>query len=373
MILQLYEQGKLSLDDPLTKYIPNFSMKPPLGYPAGGPVTIRNMLTHHNGITGELFNDGMTQAPDPNFNNELVTYLQGEYLQYPPDYFYAYSNSAVSLLGSVIESASGQSLQTYSDALFNTLGMDNTSISIDSPNVTGLATGYSSGQALPVHYYANMGGSGAIVSNINDMAKYVEMINADGMGQRGQVLQSSTVDMMLTSQNGGVPLDFDERMGFLWDLSDASLSYGGNICYKEGQINGFHTWVEMLRDYKLGVVILANDDTAPVTAIAQRTLQLALQEKAGLTPPPAYVPPYSPPVTWDQARLDALQGIYLNNNAVPFFTATWLNSNSVVCDPTAESQPSALGTILLIVPLKFALSPPGTLVTVKKGTALLFR
>ena len=46
MIMQLYEQGKVGLDDPLTKYIPTFSIKPPLGFPSGGPVTIRTMLTH---------------------------------------------------------------------------------------------------------------------------------------------------------------------------------------------------------------------------------------------------------------------------------------------------------------------------------------
>jgi hypothetical protein len=230
--------------------------------------------------------------------------------------------------------------------------MDNTSISIDSPNVSAkLATGYSAGKALPTRYYANMGSSGAIVSTIQDMAKYIQMINADGMGQRGRVLQPSTVDMMLTEQNGGMPLDFDQRMGFLWDLSDADLSYAGNLCYKEGQINGFHTWVEILRDSKLGVVVLANDDGAPVSDIAKQTLKLALQEKTGLAPPAAYVPPYSPPVTWDQARLDALQGIYTVNNATPYLTVSSvtgglnLNINGTISNvvPKANGWFSATG------------------------------
>jgi len=342
MILQLYEQGKVGLDDPLTKYIPTFSMKPPLGFPAGGPVTIRTMLTHHNGITGEIFNGAITQAPDPNFNAELVTELQGEYLQYPTNYFYAYSNSAVSLLGTVIEQASGQSLLNYSNALFNTLGMDNTSLSIDSANVhANLATGYTGGQALPRYYYANMGGSGAIVSTIQDMAKYAMMINAEGAGQRGQALQPVTVDMMLTEQNAGVPLDFDEQMGFLWDLNDASLSYAGKTCWKEGQINGFHTWIEFMRDYKLGVVVLANDDQAPVYNIASQTLQLALWEKNGKLPPAAAAPVNSPQVTWNQSRLDALQGIYTIQNMPPYILVS--------------SVPGALnininGTITKVVP-----------------------
>ncbi|MEK7373945.1 MAG: serine hydrolase domain-containing protein, partial [Thermodesulfobacteriota bacterium] len=76
MIMQLSDQGRLDLSDPLTRHIPVFSIKPPLGFPAGGPITIRSILTHHSGIPGDINNGVMTMAPDPDFNTKLAAYLQ---------------------------------------------------------------------------------------------------------------------------------------------------------------------------------------------------------------------------------------------------------------------------------------------------------
>jgi len=267
----------------------------------------------------------MTTAPDPDFNTKLVTYLQGEYLTYPSNVILEYSNSAISLLAPVIENASGQSFQTYSDTLFQTLGMDHSSVSIDSPKVAAnLAKGYQAGGEVP-RFYNNGSTTGAIVSTIKDMAKFIKMVHAGGMGERGRVLKPETLEMMLTPQNGGIPLDFDTRIGINWFLSDAELAYAGRICYHDGGNPGFHSHLEILRDHKLGVVVLANDEQVAFADIAKETLKLALQEKTGLTPPSPPGPTYSPPVAWDQARLDALQGIYvfsasLYASPVPYFT-----------------------------------------------------
>lgn len=311
MIMQLSDQGLLDVGDPLTRFIPTFSIKPPLGFAAGGPITIRSILTHHSGIPGDIDNGVKTAAPDPDFNAKLVTYLQGEYLTYPANTIWAYSNSAISLLATVIANASGQSFQAYSDALFQTLGMDHTSVSIDSPKVSAnLAKGYQAGREVP-RFYNNGSTTGAIISTIQDMAKFIKMVHAGGMGDRGQVLKPETLEMMLTPQNGGIPLDFDTRIGFNWFLDDADLSYAGRLCYHDGGNPGFRSHLEILRDHKLGVVVLANDEQVAFGDIARQTLKFALQEKTGLTPPPPFVPAYSPPVAWDQARLDALQGIYV--------------------------------------------------------------
>jgi hypothetical protein len=117
--------------------------------------------------------------------------------------------------------------------------------------------------------------------------------------------------MMLTPQNGGIPLHFATRIGFIWYLNDADFAYAGRICHHNGANPGFRSHLEILRDHKLGVVVLANDAQVPYEEIAKQTLKLALQEKTGLTPPPPSVPASSPTVSWDQARLDALQGIYV--------------------------------------------------------------
>ncbi len=298
-------------------------------------------------------------APDPDFNTKLVTYLQGEYLTYPANVIWAYSNSAISLLATVIANASGQGFQAYSDALFQTLGMDHSSISIDSPKVaTNLAKGYQAGQEMP-RYYNNGSTTGAIISTIRDMAKFIKMVHAGGMGERGQVLKPETLEMMLTPQNGGIPLDFDNKIGLIWFLNDADLSYTGRICYHNGTNYGFRSHLEILRDHKLGVVVLANDEQVPYEDIAKQTLKLALEEKTGLTPPPPFVPAYSPPVAWDQARLDALQGIYVFSESIYASPVPYL---------TVRSVPGAIewtnpdnGTTIHIVPKANGwLSAPGS-------------
>ncbi|MFH1082819.1 MAG: serine hydrolase domain-containing protein [Pseudomonadota bacterium] len=311
MIMQLSDQGLLDIGDPLTRFIPTFSIQPPLGFAAGGPITIRSILTHHSGIPGDIDNGVLTAAPDPDFNTKLVSYLQGEYLTYPTNFIWAYSNSAISLLATVISNASDKSFQTYSDQLFQTLGMDHTSVSIDSPNVaTNQAKGYQAGREVP-RFYNNGSTTGAIVSTIQDMAKFIKMVHAEGKGERGQVLKPETLEMMLTPQNGGIPLDFDNRIGLIWFLNDADLAYAGRICYHNGANPGFRSHLEILRDHNLGVVVLANDEQVPYEEIAKQALKLALQEKTGLTPTPFPEAPYSPAVAWDQARLDALQGVYV--------------------------------------------------------------
>lgn len=316
MVMQLSDQGRLALSDPLTRFIPNFSIKPPLGFPAGAPITLHSILTHHSGLPGDINNGVMTLAPDPDFNAGLISYLQGEYQTYPSQLILEYSNSAISLLANVISSASGQSFQSYSDTLFQTLGMDHSSASIDSPRVAAnLAKGYQAGQEVP-RFYNNGSTTGAIISTIQDMAKFIKMVHANGQGERGQVLKPETLEAMLTRQNADVALDFDNSVGLVWFLNDAELAYAGRLCYHDGANPGFRSHLEILRDHKLGVVVLANDEKVAFAEIAKQALKLALEEKTGLTPPAPVGPSYSPLASWDQKRLEALEGLYVLSSPV---------------------------------------------------------
>ncbi len=103
---------------------------------AGGPITIRMMLTQHSGIPGDMLWYGVfTSAFHPEFNSLMVDALQGEYAQFPTDYFFAYSNAAVALLADVIAVASGMSFLDYSQAFLRSLGMNHSSFNHDDPSV----------------------------------------------------------------------------------------------------------------------------------------------------------------------------------------------------------------------------------------------
>ncbi len=321
MIAQLVEKGLIDIDKPAATYLPGFKIGAPLGFAAGSPITIRTMLTHHSGIPGDLFNGGFTLKGKPHktmkeMNQWFLNYLANDYQAFPVDLVGSYSNTAVALLSDVIANASRTDFASYSEALFDTLGMDRTSFDSDSPKVADrVSKGYMAGIEIgPFH--CNLGTSGSIISTARDMAKYLKMITGNGMGERGRVMSPATADMMLTNQSTAPPLDFGAKVGFLWQLSDAELNYAGNLCWHNGATMAMTSHMIVLRDHKLAVVVLSNTSEAGgvVGTIARQTLKLALEEKTGIKPPAPYVPPYSPPATWPQETLDAMSGIYVKSD-----------------------------------------------------------
>lgn len=346
MIMQLSDQGLLDISDPLTRYIPTFSIGRPVGFTVATPepITVRSILTHHSGIPGEILNRSTTGAPDPTYNDWLIGYLQGDYLAYPTNFTYDYSDGAMSLLSTVIASASGQTFEAYSDALFHTLGMDHTSFYRLSPKITGYqARGHQNGNPTPA-YYINVTTAGSVVSSALDMVQLIKMVNAQGVGARGRVLRASTLEAMLTQTNGGMPLEA-QRVGLNWHLGDPALDYAGRLCWHNGAGPGSVSHLEILRDRKLGVVVLLNDSTFGnvCTGIAQQALKFALSEKAGINPPaPA---PYGSLVAWDQARLDALQGTYVLSGSSEGAYATVVSTPGAL---TMTYYPS--GTVRTVAP-----------------------
>ena len=316
LVMQLVEAGRLHLNDPLEKHIPNFAMKKPLGsFPSpGGEVTIRHMLNHHSGLPGDLFNGAFAVGKsDPAFNDYLVAYLAGEYGDFPPGFLLAYSNTAYSLLADVVAAASGQSFQERSQAFFRDLGMDHTTFFRESATVPpNQSKGYLMGQEYGP-FYCNIPAAGSVLSSASDMAKYLKMVLAGGVGERNRVLSKETLSAMLTRTNGSVALDGDVSVGLGWFLSDDPLTYAGRLCWHNGGTLLMMSHMEILRDHGLGVVVMTNSITGAEVAhdVAHKALQLALEEKKGLRPPKAPDPDPSPVVTWTDAQLDAVAGIYV--------------------------------------------------------------
>ena len=125
MIMQLVERNLVRLDDPLTNYIPTFSMNPTLGdFPfPDGTVTIQSILTHHSGIPGDLLNANLARVRYADYNSRLVNELNTDYASYPVDFALAYSNTAISFLADVIEAASAETFEEFSDTLLDQIGM----------------------------------------------------------------------------------------------------------------------------------------------------------------------------------------------------------------------------------------------------------
>lgn len=318
-IMHAQDNGLLDIDYPLTEYLPEFSILPPLGFDPqpDNPITVRSMLTHHAGIPGNLLNGAFTLEPRTDYTAWLLDYFGTDYACFPPNFVFAYSNAAYSLLADVVAAASRESFEAYTDKMFETMGMRKTSYFLHKPFLKeNRASGYYNGKLLD-HFYNAKWGAGSVYSNVLDMAKYVKMINSHGQGEKGQVLRPETLEKMLRPQDLGIALDAVKwnREGLGWGLSDPELEYAGRVCGHDGATIGFSCHLQILLDHKLGVIVSSNSDQKNslmvLVEVGRETLKLALKDKTGIDPVEPSGPTYSPYTSRPQEQLDALAGVYV--------------------------------------------------------------
>jgi CubicO group peptidase (beta-lactamase class C family) len=276
--MQLAEQDKLSIDQPLRKYLPEFSIKSRVG--DINRITPRNIMTHHSGLPCNWVHGMSERHPGPFI--EVVTAVKDEYVAFPPNYVFAYSNLGVTLLGASIEKLSGECYASYMYShLLQPMGMTHSEFA---PRIPGKS--YDKGkevEAIPLRDLP----SGGLNSSASDIAHFMQMVFAEGKYDGKQILQPESLREMFKVQNANVPMDFDFKMGLGWMLSGVDVPRAGTVASHGGTTLNFHTLMVVLPEHKLGVVVLSNSTTAQgiVGKIATETLKLALEAKRGITQP----------------------------------------------------------------------------------------
>jgi CubicO group peptidase (beta-lactamase class C family) len=225
-VMQLFEQGKLALDDPVSKYIPAFAearvyagggmAHPSVRNPAT-PVTIAHLLTHTAGLTYGLF--GATPVDSiytranifrPDWTiAQLSDSLAHLPLMFDPGSAWNYS-FAIDVLGRVIEVVSRTTLDRYLDsAIFRPLGMTNTTFHATAAMVPHLATVYGrakdgtlqAGVPLLGPEYSSQGkllsGGGGLLSTVADYLRFAQMLLNGGRLEGHTVLRKETVALMM--------------------------------------------------------------------------------------------------------------------------------------------------------------------------------
>ena len=215
-VMQLAEQGKVDIDKPLQNYLPEFSIKS--RFPDAGPITPRNMMTHHSGLPADYFQGEV--VTNPASPSSVIPLLKNSYVKSPPDFAWSYSNLAVSLLGQMVEAVSGGNFVTYMDEhIFAPLGMTNSSFVLKPHMQHLLSKGYFKAKAQKEFDIRELAAAG-LYSNVLDLAKLEMMVFADGKSGENRILKPETLHEMLTVQNADVALDFDLHMGLPWFMFD---------------------------------------------------------------------------------------------------------------------------------------------------------
>lgn len=278
--MQLQDQGKLDIDQPLQKYLPQFSIKSRFGDTRG--ITPRNIMTHHSGLPGYWVRGMADRHPAP--FEEQVTAVRNEYVAAPPGMVFAYSNLAYSLLGASIGEVSGDCYAGYMNRyLLQPLDMVHSEFAARIPGKA-----YRDGDEVEAVPLRDLPSSG-LISSANDMTHLIQMLFADGQYAGRQIVSPAALREMFRVQNAGVPLDFDFRIGLGWMLGGLDVPRAGLVAAHGGTTLNYHTLMVVLPEHKLGVVVLSNSarSEAVVAKLAAETLQLALETKRGITPPPA--------------------------------------------------------------------------------------
>jgi CubicO group peptidase (beta-lactamase class C family) len=261
-VMTLVEKGIVELDAPVTAYIPELGGMKTRGSPFSG-VTLRSMLCHHSGLPSDLaWNFTLGEGPaafDPQAFRALPGLLAGSYVAAPPGRVFSYSNLSFSLLGLVVERASGASFESYlQGAVFGPLGMSSSSFTLDAGLSPRYAKGYRKGRK-PVDIMAIRDiAAGQLMSSARDMSRFLASCLASLRGEGG-LLRPETMRGLLAVQNADVALDFGFRIGLTWWLMETPEFPGIELAGHGGDLPPFHALLLVAPDKDIGVEISVNN------------------------------------------------------------------------------------------------------------------
>ncbi len=250
-ITQLVEKGKLSFNDPVSKYIPADWLNPEISE----RIQIRHLLTHTSGL-GDYFRDAYSQCAIPFFRHldDYKLLVIDDTLSFEPGTKFSYSNTGMLLLGVVIENVTGEEYFNYlKKNIFEPAGMVNTDGFYKDRPVENRATGYTkiyeNGKvAWDNHQFTRImrgSPSGGIYSTIEDMLKF-------DIALRSNKLLSPEYTKILFEERPELNVSF-HSYGFFLSNSEAD-----RVALHKGDGRGINCQFKMFLDSGYTVVVLSN-------------------------------------------------------------------------------------------------------------------
>lgn len=271
-VLQLVEQGKARLDDPIQKYVPSFPDK-------GSVITLRHILTHTSGIRHYRRTD-FSDSPD-NENRKSVASLEeairifkDDPLLFKPGERYLYSSYAVNLLQGVIETASGLGFEDYMRKfIWAPTGMFHSAFDVPDRIVPHRARGYQTVDGRMQNYpYGDLTykfASGGMIASAEDLARFGIALN------RGALLEPETLELMykpidpVPQHQENAPPELSQALIWRVFKDDAGRTFV-NHC---GTVKGFNACLVNYPDRDLVVAILGNG--FPMTPARREAVAIA--------------------------------------------------------------------------------------------------
>lgn len=251
-LLQLVDEGKVGLDDPISEYID--------GVPRGDQITLRQLARMQSGLANYSASEDFQQAlfadPHADFTpQQLLDYAFAQPATFPPGEGFQYSNTNTILIGLVVEEASGSSLPDFvTQRILEPLGMENTSFPTTNEFPEPHAQGYTEqtadgNETIATDWNPSWGWSaGAMISTIDDLQTWAPALAT------GELLEPETQAQRLETVTApGLPSDVGYGLG----LFDIAGWIGHN-----GSLPGYQTVNVYLPERETTLAILVNTDIA---------------------------------------------------------------------------------------------------------------
>ena len=263
-VMRLVERGKIDLDAEIQTYLPDFPKKE-------WPITIRHLLSHTSGIRHYRGLESTTNRHFASFA-EAMTIFQGDKTAFQPGTDYLYTTYGYTVLGAIVEKASGQSFEDFMRAnVWGLAGMSSTQLEVRGRDIPSKAVCYMKRQeaefvvALPTDLSVKYPGGG-MVTVASDLLRFGHAF------LEGKLVSPATRDDMLAVTS--VPGQKDHVYGLGWEIrSDKEL--GSLISHSGGQ-SGTSTNMAFYRDRGIGVAVLVNVSNVRMVDIARQLAKAAL-------------------------------------------------------------------------------------------------
>ncbi|MCX2681441.1 serine hydrolase [Galbibacter sp. EGI 63066] len=264
-ILMLEEQGKLSLNDDITKHIPDYPTR-------GKSITIHHLLTHTSGIKNYTsLKSIMDIAKDDLSPKELVDFFKNEPMDFDPGEQFKYCNSGYVILGYIIELVSGETYENFIEThIFQKIGMENSCYTSDMDIVKNRASGYYDRDGLVNKIYISHSipyAAGSLMSTTDDMLIWQNALNTN------KLVKPSTIKKVFTDYtlNNGEQISY----GYGWWLKEIEEQ---NTRQHGGSIFGYKSMGVYVPEKDIYVLGLSNCDCNSPTQLTKDIATMAINE-----------------------------------------------------------------------------------------------